>query len=138
VDKLSKSGGILILVVEDDPDHRKALTSMLQEGGYDVEAVNDGLQAIERLRWGVRPKAILLDMRMHVMNGWEFRRELGRDPGYSSTPVLIMSGGPLKPADLVGCADWIAKPVDKAELLRKVAHCASSQQGPRSPDSRSL
>ena|SRR5688572_27964230 len=124
MDKPSKSGGILILVVEDDADHCKALTSMLSEGGYEVAAVNDGLQALERLRWGLRPSAILLDMRMHVMNGWEFRRELSRDPAFASTPVLIMSGGPLKPEDLVGCAGWITKPVDKTELLKKIEECA--------------
>lgn len=123
MDKASKSAGILILVVEDDPDHRQALTSVLMEGGYEYVAVSDGLQALERLRWGLRPAAILLDMRMHVMNGWEFRRELSRDPAYASTPVIVMSGGPLKPDDVAGCAGWITKPVDRTELLKKLQDC---------------
>src|SRR5688572_22496613 len=111
MDSAPKKDGIQVLVVEDDQDHREALTSLLEQAGYEVIAVSDGLQAMEQLRWGLRPKVILLDMRMHVMNGWEFRRELSRDPAYASTPVLIMSGGPLKPADLTGCAGWIVKPV---------------------------
>src|SRR5688572_24980484 len=123
MDTPSKTSGNLILVVEDDPDHLKALTSMLMDGGYEVAAAANGLQAMERLRWGLRPRVILLDMRMHVMNGWEFRRELSRDPALSSTPVLIMSGGPLKAEDLVGCAGWIVKPVTRVELFEKVKHC---------------
>jgi CheY-like chemotaxis protein len=57
------------------------------------------------------------------MNGWEFRRELGRDPGYSGTPVVIMSGGHLRPSDLAGCADWISKPVHGPSLLQKLERC---------------
>jgi CheY-like chemotaxis protein len=123
MDKPFQKGGLQILVVEDDPDHRAALTAMLEEEGYEVTSADNGMQAIERLRWGLRPAAILLDMRMHGMNGWEFRRELGRDPAYSSTPVLIMSGGPLKAEDLVGSADWITKPVNREELLEKLEKC---------------
>src|SRR5687767_4245279 len=62
-----KKNGILILVVEDDQDHRESLTHLLELEGYEVNSANDGLHAIERLRWGMRPQAILLDMRMHVM-----------------------------------------------------------------------
>lgn len=120
MDKPTQEGGTQILVVEDDPDHRKALTEMLEQEGYQVTSAGEGSQAIEKLRWGLRPAAILLDMRMHVMNGWEFRRELEKDPALPSIPVLIMSGGPLKPKDLAGCADWITKPVNKEELLKKL------------------
>ena len=122
-DRAPRKNGITILLVEDDQDHRDALTQLIEEGGYDVVSANDGLQAMERMRWGLRPNAILLDMRMHVMNGWEFRRELGRDPAYSRTPVIVMSGGALRPMDLAGCADWISKPVHGPDLLKKLELC---------------
>jgi two-component system chemotaxis response regulator CheY len=126
--------GIQILLVEDEQDHREALTILLEEEGYEVSSATDGLEAIERIRWGMRPNAILLDMRMHVMNGWEFRRELGKDPGYRSTPVLIMSGAPLRPEDLSGCAGWIPKPVQAADLLKKLAQITGvSTQAPSHP-----
>jgi len=118
--------GIQVLVIEDDQDHRIAVVRVLEDQGYEAIAACDGLQALERLRWGLRPNAILLDMRMHVMNGWEFRRELSRDPAFSSTPVLIMSGAPLRPDDLAGCAGWIAKPVSCPELLKKLEQCTRS------------
>lgn len=120
-DEAPGKNGILILLVEDDQDHREALTYLLEEEGYEVSSAGEGLEAMERIRWGMRPNAIILDMRMHVMNGWEFRRELSRDPGYRSTPVLIMSGAPLRPEDLAGCAGWIPKPVKPADLLKKLA-----------------
>jgi CheY-like chemotaxis protein len=122
-DRVPRKNGLVILLLEDDQDHRDALTYLLEEAGYEVASATDGLQGMERMRWGLRPNAILLDMRMHVMNGWEFRRELARDPACSGTPVVIMSGAPFRPADLVGCADWISKPVDGPELLRKLERC---------------
>ena len=125
----------LVLVVEDDADHMAALTSMLNEEGYEVAAAADGLQAMEQLRWGLRPAVILLDMRMHVMNGWEFRRELSREPGCAATPVLILSGGPLKSEDLAGIAGWLAKPVVKTELLKSIEDCLQAQKAQRTRSS---
>lgn len=115
-----RKNGFLILVVEDDQDHRDALTNLLEEEGYEVVSADDGRRALEQMGSGWRPNAILLGLRMHLENRWEFRRELARLPHSSGTPVILMCGGNLRPEDLAGCSAWITKPVHGPDLLRKL------------------
>jgi len=83
-----------ILVVDDDPDERDALVQLLQRHDFDVEAVNDGRQAIERARHGSRPDLVVLDLNMDVMNGWEFLAAASEDSALRDMPVVVTSGAP--------------------------------------------
>src|SRR5271165_5558515 len=79
-----------ILVIEDEEDLRSILKTFLQLEGYRVVAVRDGFSALDRIRDGLRPGLILLDLLSPWLNGIEFLMEL-KKLGLSF-PTVIVSG----------------------------------------------
>ncbi|MBI2388298.1 MAG: response regulator [Deltaproteobacteria bacterium] len=111
-----------VLVVDDDPDIRFVVELILGEDGYEVRSAENGAQALELVR-DRRPGVILLDVRMPVMDGVEFRRRLrSLDPTHE-IPVVMMSAY----ADLDHVSDALAvdarlrKPFEIGELESTVA-----------------
>ena len=86
-----------ILVVEDDPDVRRALTELLASEGYEVAATADGGEALQTLRGGLRPAVILLDLMMPNCDGWDFRREQLEDPAFATVPVVLVTAAGFSP-----------------------------------------
>jgi two-component system, OmpR family, response regulator MprA len=110
-----------ILVVEDDPKVRQALTRALGLEGYEVADAPDGLAALEHLQ-GDAADAIVLDMMMPDLNGLDVCRRL-RDRG-DRTPVLMLTAR-HETADRVagldaGADDYLVKPFDLAELFARL------------------
>lgn len=101
----------VILVVDDEPAVRGMVAEALDLEGYRVvEAANgaEGLDAAAR----DRPRAVLLDMRMPVLDGWGFARE-ARRRGYAF-PIVVMTAAqhPQRWADEIGAAACLSKPFD--------------------------
>jgi CheY-like chemotaxis protein len=118
-----------VLIVEDDPDMRESMESVLTYAGHSIAAVADGAEALNWLS-GNRPQpcVILLDLMMPGMNGFELRSRLRADPVLSAIPVLVLTGaGNLvdrKGAELH--AEILRKPVDLKDLLAAIhRHCAA-------------
>jgi CheY-like chemotaxis protein len=105
-----------ILIVEDEPDLRNALAEVLGGLGYHAEIAANGLEALDRLRWGLRPTFVLLDMQMGVMTGWDFRQEQLREPALAAIPVVAMTAGYWKKEDLGDFTARIEKPIDLDRL----------------------
>lgn len=105
-----------VLIVEDDASIREELADLLVQDGYDVVQAGDGRDAIERLRWGLRPEVILLDLRMDVMTGWQFREEQRKEPAIADIPVIAMTTGRWKPEDLRDFPEQVTKPIDMDRL----------------------
>jgi CheY-like chemotaxis protein len=80
-----------LLLVEDDADIRDTLSDALGWEGYAVEVAAHGLAALDRLAKGPRVDAILLDLMMPIMNGWEFRAAQLADPALAKIPVVVLS-----------------------------------------------
>ncbi len=115
-----------ILLVEDDPDTRACMSSLLELEGYLVVTAADGREALERLRAGLNPGLIILDLMMPGMDGFEFRQEQLRDPGLSSIPVVVASGRFDAQASSAGLepAACIQKPINFDRFLDMVrTHC---------------
>jgi len=110
----------LLLVVDDDPDMRDAISELLEEEGYRVVRVENGRAALEFLRAGGRPSMILLDMMMPVMSGWQFRREQQRDPSIQCIPVVMITASEERRADLIPNQQVLTKPVRADEVLKSV------------------
>jgi CheY-like chemotaxis protein len=108
-----------ILVVDDDPDIREAISSALSDEGYQVTGASNGREALAQLRGQTRPSLILLDMMMPEMDGWRFRLELKKLPELASIPVVILSAhGNVRDAALaLGAADYLRKPLRLDSLL---------------------
>ena len=111
-----------ILVVDDDPDLREAITTALADEGYRATGVGSAREALTRLREETPPSLILLDVMMPGMDGWEFRLELQRQPATAHIPIVILSGhrNVRDVALALGAADYLRKPV-RIESLLEVA-----------------
>jgi DNA-binding response OmpR family regulator len=110
-----------LLLVEDDPTLRQALSFNLTREGYEVAAAADGEAALEAAR-GDRLDLILLDVMLPGMSGVEVLRVLRREG--VTTPVIILSA---KGDEIdrvvglkVGADDYVAKPFSRPELLARI------------------
>jgi CheY-like chemotaxis protein len=115
---------VSILIVEDEAPIRSVITEILEDEGYHVASVTNGMEALTYLREHAdRPHLILLDLGMPVMTGWEFREEQQRDPALARIPVIVMSALPDldRRAAALEVADCLDKPVDIDKLLAIVA-----------------
>jgi CheY-like chemotaxis protein len=116
-----------ILLVEDDADCRACMKSLLELEGYVVHTAADGAEALKRLRSGLEPGLILLDLMMPGMDGFQFRKEQLRDPKLSAIRVVVYSGHHDANANaaLLEPTAYIQKPIDLDSFLNLVsAHCA--------------
>lgn len=111
-----------VLVVEDDPDMGSLLQMILADGGYEVALAFDGLEALARVEERM-PRVILLDMRMPVMNGWEFAREYQARYGRAAAPIVVVTAAEdaRARADEIGADGWLEKPFEIEDVLRMVA-----------------
>ena len=84
--------GRSILVVEDEPSIRGALCRVLSLDGWEAQAASNGQEALDLLRQGYRPSAMLLDHDMPFMTGSELLAILREDRAWAAIPVICMSG----------------------------------------------
>jgi len=117
----SPAGPDVVLVVDDDYDIREALSDVLASEGYSVVTAADGGEALERLRGGVRPAVMLLDLMMPRVSGVEVIDALRKDESLSQIPVVVCSANRGYGPDDLGVHDVLRKPVSVEELLDVVA-----------------
>jgi CheY-like chemotaxis protein len=116
----------VILVVEDDPDISDFVSAVLERAGYAVNVAPNGAVALERVS-DQAPRAILLDMQMPVMDGWEFVQHYHAQPG-TPVPIVVMTAAhdaPIRAAE-VHAVGVLGKPFDLDDLLRAVALAVGS------------
>ena len=122
----ARGATLSILIVEDEHDIRAVLTEILEDEGYAVASVPNGLEALMFLQEH-RPQLILLDLGMPVMTGWEFREQQRRDPALADIPVIVMSAIPQlsQTAAALQAANCLDKPIELNSLLGMVEqYCA--------------
>ena len=126
----------LVLLVEDDRDGRLLFAEWLLSGGFRVEQAHNGLQALERAR-DLLPDAILTDLNIPGIDGYELTRRLKGDPRTSSIPVLAVTGyapfsqDPAR-AERAGCDVILTKPCDPDEVCRTLTALITEARGRRS------
>jgi DNA-binding response OmpR family regulator len=109
-----------VLVVEDDQDLSALLELVLTDAGYRVRLAADGRAALALVEQEM-PGVILLDMRMPVMNGWEFAREF-RARHDRACPLVVVTAAEnarLR-AEEIGAEGWLSKPFDLEDVLSMV------------------
>jgi len=107
----------LVMIVDDDDEIRNALEDVLLGEGYTVVGARDGLQALKYLKQGKRPSAILLDLWMPVMDGWQLRDELLKDEKLSKIPVIVLTAARDQRAGSLHVTEVLTKPVELGRLL---------------------
>jgi diguanylate cyclase (GGDEF)-like protein len=113
-----------ILVAEDSLVVRAVVREQLEEQGYDVVEAEDGESALAQA-FDMRPDAILLDIEMPGMNGYEVLTRLKTDPDLADIPIVFLTGH-TSTADMVealraGAHDYLKKPFEPAELMARIA-----------------
>jgi signal transduction histidine kinase len=106
-----------ILVVENEEALRNSLVQLLLERGYEVLSATDGGEALQLLQAGPTPDLIVLDLRMPVMDGWEFRAIQKDDPKIGLIPVLAISADTSAKAAAISAQGYLRKPFDSNELM---------------------
>ena len=112
-----------VLVVDDDDAIRDALSMILEDEGYVVETAGNGRDALQYLQAGSRPCLIVLDLKMPIMTGQEFRVEQQRDAVLSTIPVAVISAHIVPGTKPEVDADaFLPKPIDYDDFLETVAN----------------
>ena len=112
-----------ILTVEDNESIRKALKKGLELEGFEVCAVDDGLKALTSLKQPPLPDVILLDLLLPVMTGFEFLKEIKKDPTkpVAKIPILVVSAVANKSLEIKSQVQGIfEKPFDFDELVEAI------------------
>jgi CheY-like chemotaxis protein len=120
-----------VLVVDDEPDLCLTIQLVLRLQGYDVVSSADGAEALARLKSGVQPSLILLDMMMPRMSGAQFREEQLSDPSMREIPVLAMTGGGdavVAKAAALGL-EALRKPIELNQLVAVVERFCERPDG---------
>jgi CheY-like chemotaxis protein len=107
-----------ILIVEDDEPVRDAMRDILEDEGYSITCAVNGEEALRVLAADPRPRLILLDLMMPVMNGWELLRALRASATLAGIPVVVLSS--LSGAEAPAGVPAVKKPISVQALLRLV------------------
>ena len=119
-----------VLIVDDDPDMRLAIASVLKSRSYQVIEASDGFEALRKLKED-KPDIMLLDLLMPGMDGFAVVRELEnpRNDNYPDVPVLVISSVreeasqrryELELGRKLAVDDYIEKPIEPFVLLQRV------------------
>lgn len=112
-----------ILLVEDNPENRYLAQFLLEQGGYQVEIAVSGNEGIKKAA-AVQPAAILLDIQLPDIDGYEVARRLKGAPGTAQIPIIAVSSfampGEKGRATESGCTGYITKPIDPGTFVAEI------------------
>ncbi|CAN5724641.1 N/A [soil metagenome] len=114
----------VLLVIEDDRAARQMYALMLQQAGYQVLEAHNGLQAVEKAG-DLLPDAIVTDLGLPGIDGYEVCRRLQADARTREIPVVAVTGRYFSAADIAraqreGCATVLIKPFVAEDLVTAV------------------
>ena len=120
-----------ILVVDDSPDVRLALATILEDAGHDVVEAEDGDQVFD-LAIGESPDLVLLDVMMPRVNGFDALATLKADTRTSPIPVVMVTakGRPedMAMARSLGAVEYITKPWADGDVELRVDWALAADQ----------
>ncbi len=115
--------GNLVLVVDDVPDVRQYLVSVLKMGDFRVVTADDGAEAVRQAIKHM-PDLVLMDIHMPKMSGYEAARFLRSLPGVQDIPIVFLSvlstRGHMERSREIGAVRHVTKPISPDTLLQVV------------------
>jgi len=111
-----------IFLVDDSLTVLMSLKGRLSVAGFNVETANDGVQAIIKLREGLKPDLIITDINTPEMNGIEFLQQARDLPNCRRVPILMLTGLDMTrekhdEVRRIGATGWLVKPISDVDLL---------------------
>jgi two-component system response regulator VicR len=113
-----------IIVIEDEMDIAELVKLVLETEDFEVQTVLDAPAAYDRVK-EYKPDAILLDLSMPKMNGWEVLKKIRSDPEFAHLPIAILTAKTQAFDEMVGL--HITKPFGKQELINKTHELFTSR-----------
>jgi two-component system response regulator VicR len=109
-----------IMIVDDEPDTVEVIKLIVESGGYQAITAHSGPEALEKMK--EQPDAILLDIMMPEMDGWEVLRKIKEK---YNTPVAMLTAKSQNIDKMIGlhvmkADDYITKPFGKRQILDKI------------------
>ncbi len=112
-----------ILIAEDEPNIVESLSYILGRAGFDVDTAANGVDALDRLR-RVPFAALILDVMMPDMNGFDVLRAVRSDKALAGLPVIVLTAKgqaqDRRTAEEIGASAFITKPFSNAEVVERV------------------
>jgi two-component system, sensor histidine kinase and response regulator len=129
-----------ILVVDDEQTNIQLLDNLLRAAGYSEITTTTDAEAVVELHRDHRYDLILLDLKMPKRSGFEILADLAAAEGRASVPVLVVTAQADRESRLraleLGARDFVTKPFDRVELLRRIQNLIEVQDLSRSVQAR--
>jgi len=118
--ELQNIQGAMVLLAEDNEINQQVAEEILQQAGLVVRIANNGKEAVEMVKAG-NFDAVLMDIQMPVMGGFEATREIRSDERFKDLPIIAMTAhamaGDREKSIEVGMNDHVTKPIDPDQLI---------------------
>ena len=113
-----------ILIVDDSATMVLSVKSTLEMNGFNVVTASDGVQALAKLKGGIKPDLIITYVNMPNMDGLELIRNVKTLPGFRFTPILTLTtesqSAKRDQAKQLGATGWLVKPVSGPDLIKVI------------------
>jgi two-component system chemotaxis response regulator CheY len=110
-----------ILYVDDSTTLQMSMKSMLSVQDYQVELAGDGIEAMDKLKGGLKPDLIITDINMPRMGGFELIKNVRALASFRFTPILTMTTESQQDkrdeGKRLGATGWLVKPTSSSDLL---------------------
>jgi len=114
-----------VLIVDDEPSMVSILKRYVSNAGYEFDSASNGQEALDKIKEN-QPDLVLLDLVMPGLNGFETCRRIREAEKTKKLPVLIVtalrSQSDSAAAAESGANEFIVKPIDSAELVKRLRH----------------
>jgi DNA-binding response OmpR family regulator len=121
-----------ILIIDDEPNLRRSLAMILQRAGYSITCAESAEQVHQYLQAGAYD-LVFLDLKMPDINGLQLLPEIRRQ--YPEMPVLILTAHATLDSAIEavrkGARDYLLKPINPEQILKRVGEVLAEQQQPR-------
>jgi len=108
----------LVLLIEDDRPSLDLFSAYLEGVDLEVAVAHDGEEGLDGVR-RLKPAAVVLDIRLPRIDGWDVLRTLKADPATSKVPVVVVSIVDERAKGIaLGAAEYLVKPIGRDDLLR--------------------
>jgi twitching motility two-component system response regulator PilH len=113
-----------ILIVDDSPTERFVMTEYLEKHGYEILVAENGEEGIAKAK-AEQPDLVIMDVIMPGTNGFQATRDLKRDDGVKSIPVILCTSKSQETDKIwglrQGADSYLTKPVNEQDLLAAIA-----------------
>ena len=121
---MMKNNKITLMIVDDEPFIRRTLSLVLQQNGFQVQVAEDGQEAWEKLKGGIIPKIIFIDVMMPRLSGFELCKMIKANDLFKNIHVILLTARWQKSdrikAESIGIDEYITKPFSPSNIIRRV------------------